>query len=55
MAGASLVQVCTAAILKGASVYGAIAGEIDTWLEKHDYSSTEDIRGLFLKNLKQGK
>lgn len=51
MAGASLVQVCTAAILKGASVYGAIADDMKTWLEKHGYASAEDIRGLFLKNL----
>ena len=44
MAGASLVQVCTAAILKGASVYGAIADDMKTWLEKHGYASAEDIR-----------
>jgi dihydroorotate dehydrogenase (NAD+) catalytic subunit len=46
MAGASAVQVCTAAILKGPGVYGKIAGELDAFLESHGYRSVEEIRGL---------
>lgn len=46
MAGASIVQVCTAGILRGASVYGKIASEIDRWLDVHGYRSVTDIRGL---------
>ena len=48
MAGASAVQVCTAAILKGPAVFGRIATEIATWLEKHGYQSPEAVTGLVL-------
>jgi len=54
MAGASVVQVCTAAILKGPSVYGVIAAEIDAWLDEHGYASPGDICGLALRRL-QGR
>ena len=40
MAGASAVQVCTAAILKGPGVYGRIAKELDEFLDGHGYSRT---------------
>lgn len=46
MAGAWAVQVCTAAILNGPTVFGKIAGEVDRWLDEHGYSSAADIRGL---------
>ena len=46
MAGASVVQVCTAGILRGASVYGKIASEMDNWLDAHGYAGVNDIRGL---------
>jgi len=47
MAGASAVQVCSAAIRRGNEVYGRIAGEIDSWLEKHGYSSVSEVIGLY--------
>lgn len=50
MAGASAVQVCTAAITKGLTVFGKIASEADTWLNEHGYQSVSDIQGLALKN-----
>ena len=46
MAGASAVQVCTAAILRGPSVFGKIAAEIDAWLDAHAKSSVVEIVGL---------
>jgi dihydroorotate dehydrogenase subfamily 1 len=46
MAGASAVQVCTAAILRGPGVFGKIAAELGAWLDKHGYASVGDIRGL---------
>jgi len=46
MAGASAVQVCTAAILRGPGVFGKIATELGAWLDKHDYASVNEIRGL---------
>lgn len=49
MAGASAVQVCTAAILRGPSVLGKIAGEIDAWLDAHGYASPGEVRGLALR------
>jgi formate hydrogenlyase subunit 6/NADH:ubiquinone oxidoreductase subunit I len=53
MAGASLVQVCTAAILEGPTVYGRIARETKQWMENHGMDSLEDIRGSALKHLKK--
>ncbi|RKZ17918.1 diguanylate cyclase [bacterium] len=53
MAGASAVQVCTGAIKKGHKIYGKIASEIEEFLDKHGYSSIEDIKGLYSKRLKQ--
>jgi len=54
MAGASAVQVCTAAILEGDTVYGRIASEVDKWLDEHGYSSVEDVRGMALPHLEKG-
>ena len=51
MAGAWAIEVCTAAILDGPSVYGRIAKEVDEWLDGHGYDSVEDIRGLALKHI----
>ncbi len=51
MAGAFAVEVCTAAILEGPSVYGKIAGEIEDWLDEHGYDSVEDIQGIALRHL----
>ncbi len=52
MAGASAVEVCTASILEGQTVYGRIAGEMEDWLEQHGHESVEDIKGRALKHLK---
>ena len=49
MAGASAVQVCTAAILRGPTVFGKLAAELDTWLEQHGHASASEITGLALK------
>jgi dihydroorotate dehydrogenase subfamily 1 len=49
MAGASAVQVCTAAILRGPAVFGKIAGEMATWLASHGYTGLDAIRGLTLR------
>ncbi len=49
MAGASAVQVCTAAILQGPKIYGKIAGELNEFLDAHGYGSVEEIRGLAIR------
>jgi dihydroorotate dehydrogenase subfamily 1 len=45
MAGASAVQVCTEAILRGPTVYERIARELNTFLDDHDYASVDEITG----------
>jgi dihydroorotate dehydrogenase subfamily 1 len=51
MAGASAVQVCTEAILRGPTVYGKIARELDTFLDKHGYQSVDEIKGLTIRRM----
>ncbi|MCF2137546.1 MAG: 4Fe-4S binding protein [Candidatus Thorarchaeota archaeon] len=55
MAGASLVEVCTAAILNGPSVYGTIARGIATWLRNHQYDSLWDIVGMAIPHLRHNE
>ncbi|MCF7935062.1 MAG: diguanylate cyclase [Synergistales bacterium] len=47
MAGAHLVQVCTAALRTGPAAYGRIAGEVDQWLDGHGFGSPAEIRGRY--------
>ena len=51
MAGASAVQVCTEAILRGPTVYARIARELDAFLEQHGYASVDDIKGLTIRRM----
>ncbi len=51
MCGATAVQVCTAAILEGNSVYGRIATEIADFLQTHGHDSPLDVHGIALKHL----
>lgn len=51
MAGASAVQVCTEGILKGPTVYGKIAKELNDFLDSHGYSDISEIRGLVHKKM----
>jgi dihydroorotate dehydrogenase subfamily 1 len=51
MAGASAVQVCTEAILRGPTVYGKIARELNAFLDGHGYSSVEEIKGLTIRRM----
>ena len=47
MAGASAVQVCSLAVLKGQEVYGKLTAELSEWLEGHGFHSAEQIVGLY--------
>lgn len=51
MAGASAVEVCTAAILRGSDIYGKIASQMSDWLDRQGYTSLAEIRGLAQKKL----
>ena len=55
MAGASAVQVCTAAILRGPQIFGKIAAGIERWLEEHGYESIGEIKGLAHRRLRERK
>ncbi len=46
MAGASAVQVCTEAILKGPAIYGKIAKELNEFMDSHGYKSIEEMKGI---------
>ncbi len=52
MAGASAVQICTAALIEGLGVFRRIAGEVERWLKQHGYDSILDVKGMALKHLK---
>jgi len=47
MAGASAVQICSLAVLKGQDVYGKLASKLEKWMENHDYPDIESMRGIF--------
>lgn len=53
MAGASAVQVCTEAILRGPTVYGKIAKELNAFLDSHGYASVDEIRGLTIRRMSE--
>lgn len=50
MAGATAVQVCTAAIVNGPAVFGKIARQLNEWLDQHGYASAGQIQGLALQH-----
>jgi dihydroorotate dehydrogenase subfamily 1 len=53
MAGASAVQVCTEAILRGPTVYGRISSELNAFLDQHDYASVDEITGRTVRLMRQ--
>ncbi|HAT4093085.1 TPA: 4Fe-4S dicluster domain-containing protein [Clostridium perfringens] len=55
MAGATAVQVCTEAILKGPGIYGKIAKELDEFLDSHGYKDVNEIIGLAHKKMEDRK
>lgn len=48
MAGASAVQVCTAALLKGPKIYGRIEKELNLFMDANGYKSLDEFRGIGL-------
>jgi dihydroorotate dehydrogenase subfamily 1 len=47
MAGASAVQVCSLAVLKGQEVYGKLATGLSDWMDSHGFTSLSEIVGLY--------
>lgn len=53
MAGASLVQICTAALTEGPSIYGKVAREIREWMDSHNFENLQQLRGLYMKRVEK--
>lgn len=51
MAGASVVELCTAAIIRGTKIYGIIADGLSKFMRARGYDSLEDFRGNALRHL----
>ncbi|MHC1684313.1 MAG: 4Fe-4S binding protein [Clostridiaceae bacterium] len=51
MAGASAVQICTEAILKGPTIYGKVASELEAFLDEKGYKDVNEIVGLVHKKI----
>lgn len=49
MAGASAVQVCTAALQRGPTVYGTLAAGVGAWLDQHGYADLSEVVGLGIR------
>lgn len=49
MAGASAVQICTAALQRGPTVYGAVAAGLGAWLDERGYASAAEVVGLGIR------
>jgi len=47
MAGASAVQICSLAILKGQQVYGSLARQLLEWMDEHGYDDIDLLKGVF--------
>lgn len=55
MAGAVAVQTCTEAILRGPTIYGKIAKELNKFLDDNGYKDVGEIVGLTRKKLHERK
>ncbi len=55
MVGASVVQVCTEAIVKGPDTYGKIAAQLNDFLDKNGYTSASEIIGLTHRRMAERK
>jgi len=47
IAGASAVQICSLAILKGQQVYANLARQLSEWMDEHGYEDIESLKGAF--------
>jgi dihydroorotate dehydrogenase subfamily 1 len=55
MAGASAVQVCSLAILRGQQVYGELATRLQQWMDRNGYTDLNQLRGKFLRRKKEAE
>jgi dihydroorotate dehydrogenase subfamily 1 len=49
MAGASAVEICTAAILKGPEIYRKVEEELNSFMKANSYESLVDFKGICLE------
>lgn len=55
MAGASMVQICTAALRDGPSIYGKVAREMEEWMASHGYEDIDSLRGAYQERVEKQK
>jgi dihydroorotate dehydrogenase subfamily 1 len=53
MVGASAVQICSMAILRGQTVYGQLAQALSSWMDQQNYQSLEDLKGMYHRRQKR--
>ncbi len=46
LVGAKTVQVCSAALQRGLDIVGTMLKELTSWMERKEYASIEDFRGM---------
>jgi ferredoxin len=44
-AGATAVQICTAAIVRGNEIYGKVATQIEEWMDQRGFKSPAELTG----------
>ncbi len=47
MVGASAVQVCSAAIVQGESIYKKLTDGLNKWMDKNNYAGISDLRAIY--------
>ena len=52
LAGATIVQVCTAIVMDGYDVVGRILGELAEWMERQGHETPADFRGAICSKVK---
>jgi len=53
MAGADVVQLCSALYMRGVDYIGKVLDWLDQWLTENSFASIADVRGAALKNTKE--
>jgi dihydroorotate dehydrogenase/NAD-dependent dihydropyrimidine dehydrogenase PreA subunit len=52
MAGASAVQISSAAIIKGIKIYRKLAQDLQNWMDTHGYNTVSELTGIYRRRLK---
>jgi dihydroorotate dehydrogenase subfamily 1 len=53
MVGASAIQICSMAVLKGQKVYGQLAQQLSQWMDQNGYKGINDLKGIYQQRQKR--